>query len=201
MRPLAPVPRSSPTTSHSATVALVHEFASYTRPEGTMGKALDWSTQVVFSADLVARAAELEHPTLTGRPIHVLRQGRCDVPPRVKGGSPARDAMDLEGVFRRLDAEKALIVLGCGTVHLRKGVDLFLSCAAAVAALGTKRPVRFVWIGHGYDPQRDASYSCYLADQIARSGLENIVTILDEVADLQPAYSQTDVFFLSSRLD
>jgi len=183
-------------------VTLAHEFASYTRPEGAMGQALDWSTQVVFSAELVARAAQREHPTLSGRPIHVLRQGRCDVPARWgEGGRPAQSAEDLGRVFRPKGAEHALVVLGCGTVHLRKGVDLFLSCAAAVAAAGTRRPVRFVWIGHGYDPRSDVTYSCYLADQIARSGLESSVTILDEVEDLEPAYRLADVFFLSSRLD
>jgi glycosyltransferase involved in cell wall biosynthesis len=183
-------------------VTLVHEFASYTRPAGAMGQALDWSTQIVFSADLVARAAQREHPTLTGRSIHVLRQGRCDVPPRWnEDGSPARSAEGLDHLFRPKGAENALVVLGCGTVHLRKGVDLFLSCAAAVAALGPRRPVRFVWIGHGYEPETDVTYSCYLAEQIAHSGLEDSVTILDEVPDLEPAYRLADVFFLSSRLD
>src|SRR5262245_8020270 len=183
-------------------VTLFHEFASYTRPEGAMGQALDWSTQVVFSAELVARAAEREHPALTGRAIHVLPQGRCDVPARRgHSGPPARSTEDLARAVRPKEAEDALVVLGCGTVQIRKGVDLFLSCAAAVVASGTGRPVRFVWIGHGYDPRNDVTYSCYLADQIARSGLESIVSILDEVEDLEPAYRQADVFLLSSRLD
>jgi glycosyltransferase involved in cell wall biosynthesis len=182
-------------------VTLFHEFASYTRPQGAMGEALDWSTQVVFSAELVARTAEREHPVLAGRTIHVLRQGRCDVPARWDHSGPARIAEDLAWAVRPKEARDALVVLGCGTVHIRKGVDLFLSCAAAVAASGTRRPVRFVWIGHGYDPRNDVTYSCYLADQIARSGLESIVSILDEVEDLEPAYQQADVFLLSSRLD
>jgi glycosyltransferase involved in cell wall biosynthesis len=183
-------------------VTLAHEFASYTRPSGAMGQALDWSTQVIFSAELVARNAQQEHPTLAGRTIHVLRQGRCDVPARWDGPEAgAKQAPDLARVFRPRGAEDALVVLGCGTVHIRKGVDLFLACAAAVTAAGTKRPVRFIWIGHGYDPENDVNYSCYLADQIARSGLQGHVEILDEVEDLEPAYRLADVFFLSSRLD
>ncbi len=183
-------------------VALVHEFASYTRPEGTMGQALDWSTQIVFPAEVVARAAQKEHPTLLGRPIHVLPQGRCDVPARWRASGPARPSIeDLGQVFRPKGAEGALVVLGCGTVHFRKGVDVFLACAAAVSASDTRRPVRFVWIGHGYDPRRDFTYSCYLADQIARSGLDCSVQILDEIEDVDPAYRLSDVVFLSSRLD
>jgi glycosyltransferase involved in cell wall biosynthesis len=180
---------------------LVHEFASYTRPEGAMGRALDWATQVVFSAEIVERAAHREHPTLGGRMIHVLRQGRCEVPAGENKPTRASTAEDLNRAFRPKGSENALVVLGCGAVHIRKGVDLFISCAASVAALGTRRPVRFVWIGHGYDPKKDAMYSAYLAEQIVNSGVEEIVTILDAVPDLEPAYSAADMFFLSSRLD
>jgi glycosyltransferase involved in cell wall biosynthesis len=183
------------------TVTLVHEFASYTRPVGAMGQALDWSTQVVFSADLVADAARREHPTLTGRPIHVLRQGQCDVPHGHNGGPSARSIDDLAPLFRPPGAENALVVLGCGTVMFRKGIDLFLSCAAAVTASQPKRPVRFVWIGQGYDPEKDSTYSSYLADQILHSGLEAVVTFVDELSDLEPAYTLADAFLVSSRLD
>src|SRR6185295_3191444 len=102
---------------------------------------------------------------------------------------------------RKKDREHTLVVFGCGTVQIRKGVDLFLSCAAAVATIAPKRPVRFVWIGAGYQPEGDPSYSCYLADQIERAGLGQTVSIIDAIADVEPAYALADVFFLSSRLD
>ena len=136
--------------AHVPVVTLVHEFASYTRPAGSMGQALDWSTQVVFPAALVAGAAQKEHPTLRGRTIHVLPQGPCPAP-LAEGAREAAPLVDaLLELRRQKEREHALVVFGCGTVHLRKGVDLFLSCAAAVARLGPKRPVRFVWIGAGY---------------------------------------------------
>jgi hypothetical protein len=185
---------------HVPVVTLVHEFASYTRPAGSMGQALDWSTQVVFSADLVARAAEAEHPTLRGRAIHVLPQGVCHMPPVEVAGDAAGRVALLE-LSRQKDRDHALIVFGCGTVHIRKGVDLFLSCAAAVVRLGVKRPVRFVWIGAGYQPDDDPSYSCYLADQMQRAGLETTVVMIDAISDVQPAYELADIFLLSSRLD
>ncbi|HEX3557554.1 MAG TPA: MMPL family transporter, partial [Thermoanaerobaculia bacterium] len=49
-------------------------------------------------------------------------------------------------VGRPSGSEDATVVLGAGFIHIRKGVDLFLACAAAVSALDPKRPVRFVWI-------------------------------------------------------
>jgi glycosyltransferase involved in cell wall biosynthesis len=188
------------TSAFVPVVSLIHEFVSYTRPKRAVSDGLDLSTQIVFSADVTARSAVTEYPHLSNRKIHVLPQGQCQVPRgAAKAASP--DARTLREVFRPKGYEDALVVLGAGFVHIRKGVDLFLSCAAAVAALPTKRPVRFVWIGSGYDLENDLTYSTYLGEQIARSGLEGSVTIIDAIQELEPAYMMTDVFFLSSRLD
>jgi len=182
-------------------ISLVHEFASYTRPKDSMIEALDWATELVFSAELTAASAKAVHPGLLARTIHVLPQGRCDLPPVETRETSSEDTAKLRRSIRPEGAEDALIVLGAGFVHIRKGVDLFIACAVAVKALKPKRMVRFVWIGRGYDPTHDVAYSCYLAEQIARSGLDDHFEILDEVADLESVYAETDVFFLSSRLD
>ena len=187
--------------AHVPVVTLVHEVASLTRPAGSMGQALDWSTHVVFPAGLVAGSAQKERPALRGRTVHVLPPGPCPAPPATGGRETARDGGALDEVIRRKDSEQALVVLGCGAVHLRKGVDLFLSCAAAVARLGPNRPVRFVWIGGRYQPDDDPHDSCDLADQIERAGLGSTVSIIDAGADLEAAYAVADVLFLSSRSD
>ena len=183
------------------TVMLAHEFATYVRPKSMMRQALEWATEIVFSAELVARSAREEYPVLKNRLVHVLPQGRCELPPARERIDRPSTPPNLARIFRPAGAEDAAVVMGCGTVHIRKGVDLFISCAAAVAAMRPRRPVRFVWIGHGYDPEGDTDYSCYLQDQIARSGLGKTVVIIDEISDLEAAYALTDVFFLSSRLD
>ena len=163
--------------AHVPVVTLVHEFASYTRPAGSMGQALDWSTHVVFSAASSQTRPRKSIPRCEAerftcsRKVAALRPRRRALRKRPRNG----DAL-LE-LRRQKDSEHALVVFGCGTVHIRKGVDLFLSCAAAVARLGPTRPVRFVWIGEGYQPEDDPSYSCYLADQIERAGLG--ATIVD----------------------
>jgi glycosyltransferase involved in cell wall biosynthesis len=60
---------------------------------------------------------------------------------------------------------------------------------------------KFVWVGGGYEPQQDQSYSVYLHEQVKRSGLADCFTFLGEVADIQAVYDRTDVFLLTSRLD
>jgi glycosyltransferase involved in cell wall biosynthesis len=182
-------------------VSLIHEFASCTHPKGAMGEGLDWSTQIVFSTNLTKDSAVNEQPHLSNRAaIHVLPQGRCDIP-RGTAKTEGPSAEVLRKILRPKGYEDALVVLGAGFVHIRKGVDLFLSSAAAVMALRPKRPVRFIWIGHGYDVENDPNYSSYLAEQIDRSELEGNVAIIGAIEDLEPAYQMSDIFFLSSRLD
>jgi glycosyltransferase involved in cell wall biosynthesis len=185
------------------TVTLVHEFAADVRhrgqPAGEMGRWLQWTNQIVFSAQIVAKSVNDEYPHLVDRPVHILPQGPSELPPRQ---APAQQLQSqaLRDEVRPPGDEGKLVVLACGTVFARKGVDLFIACAARVAKLAPKRNVRFVWIGRGFDPSQD-KYSRQLKKQIAKNGLSKMVTILDEVSDLEPAYASANVFFISSRLD
>jgi glycosyltransferase involved in cell wall biosynthesis len=183
------------------TVTLIHEFASYSRPLKAMREALGWVTEPVFSTKVTAESFCKDHPAVRLRRIHILPQGHCQLV-----AAPDEDALRIER--RRIQAamhppgaENAMVVLGCGTVHLRKGVDLFLATAAAVRRLAGDRQIRFVWIGHGYDPEKEMHYSVYIAEQLARSGLSDHVALIDQVTDLEPAYAMADLLFLASRLD
>jgi len=182
-------------------VALVHEFPSHLRTRGEMGRALEGIPHIVFSAEVVAKEARRDWPGLENRKIHVLPQGPSDLPPGGNIEALHRQEESLRRTMRPPGFEEGLVVLGCGTVYTRKGVDLFLSCASAVAALNPRRPVRFVWIGRTLPAETDGGYSKSLSEQIERSGAQDFVAIVDEVSDLEPAYASSDIFFLSSRLD
>ncbi|MDQ6670567.1 MAG: glycosyltransferase [Chloroflexota bacterium] len=182
-------------------VALVHEFAAYTRPLSKMRDAFDWATHVIFPAQFVAESCfEAFAGLACRRGMHVLPQGRPELPSRVES-SPDLVADDLFRTVMAPGHEDAFVVLSAGSVHLRKGVDLFLSTAAAAHRLAPHVRFRFVWIGDGYDPERDIEYSAYLREQIARSGLKDSIFIFDSIVDLEPAFASTDVFFMCSRLD
>ena len=187
-------------------VALIHEFASYTRPLWKMRNVLDWATHVVFPAQLVAQSTYDAFSAFERRRgIHILSQGHAELPSVSSADTTFDSAIDrdtkIAALVRPPDATDAFIVLGAGFVHLRKGIDLFIATAAYAQRLAPDTRFRFVWIGNGYDPTNDVVYSPYLAEQIARSGVSDIVTMLDEVENLDPAYANADVFFLSSRLD
>ncbi|PYR34564.1 MAG: group 1 glycosyl transferase [Acidobacteria bacterium] len=184
------------------TVSLVHEFAAYTRPRDAFTGAVFWSSEVVFSANLTLESARREIPDMDAMNAHVLPQGRCEVP-----GLPdyaarlEEERARVRRVVRPTDAaDDLVVVLGAGSVHLRKGVELFIECAARVVSSG-RTNCRFVWFGHGYNPDLDSGYSAYLADQIRRAGLEKHVVFADETPAFDVAYEEADLFLLSSRLD
>ena len=186
------------------TISLVHEFASYTRPKSAFGDALFWSSEVVFSANVTKENAFSTFPDLDAVAVHVMPQGKCLLPASTQDAAAAeqQEATKLRRLIRPAGLDEGtLVVLGAGFVQLRKGVDLFLECAARVQRLAGVRKVRFVWIGSGYDPDHDVAYSVYLHDQIRRAGLENHVAFLGETSAIEVAYDEADVLLLSSRLD
>jgi glycosyltransferase involved in cell wall biosynthesis len=181
-------------------VALIHEFAGYMLLRDEMAPALEWATLSVFSSALTAAAARAAYKSGPSVPVHILRQGRPDLPPREgKAIEEERDLIRL--AMRPVPSEDEFLVLGVGTLNIRKGVDFFLATAAAVAALRPRRKVRFVWIGSPRQEVMDLVYANFIEEQAARSGIERMVTFVGDVADLDPAYELADVFFMCSRLD
>ena len=183
------------------TVTLIHEFSAYMRPLGFIRPSLGATSELVFSTGVAASSFCQDHQALLQRRVHILPQGYCRPVEEAPEERIESEREHLRAKMRPEGSEDAFVVLGAGFVHIRKGVDLFLASAAAAKRLGSKRPLRFVWIGQGYDPDEELGYSVYLAEQIARSGLEGHVVMLDEVVDLEAAYEMSDAFYMASRLD
>jgi glycosyltransferase involved in cell wall biosynthesis len=185
------------------TISLVHEFASYTRPKEAFREALQWSSEVVFSANVTRDNAFSTFPELAEASATVLPQGKCILPPSFTDvDAEHREGQRLQALIRPKDLpSETLVVLGAGFVQLRKGVDLFIECASRVKRRAGDRKFRFVWIGNGYDPDADVAYSVYLQDQIRRADLTAEVVFLGETSAIEAAYEVADLFLLSSRLD
>ena len=180
-------------------ISLMHEFAEYVVPQKRVLDMVVGSQLVVFSSSLTAESA-LNCNVFNGfRNYLVLPQGKSKI--------PASNAIPTSGqlakLLERQAIEKRFFVIGCGFVQIRKGVDIFISTAHRLGQKLGRDKVRFVWVGDGYDPQKDLFYSVWLRDQIARSGLEDVVTILPGVSadDLEKLYTSADAMLMSSRLD
>ena len=184
-------------------VILIHEFASYTRPLEAFREAFAWASSVVFSAEITRDNAFLINPELAATPVSVHPQGKCVLPESIKDVSKegVEKHLFLASVRPEHGSRETFVVLGAGAIHLRKGVDLFIDCAARYKRIAKGRSFRFVWIGGGYDPEGDVDYSSYLLDQIQRAELSEHVFFVGETSYIEAAYSNADVFLLTSRLD
>jgi len=186
-----------------AVITLVHEFSSYTRPLDNLGRVLFWSTELVFSSKLIYENACLDFPDLVNRNTHILPQGKCNLPKSTNGSSFGESsAENFNSIFNTVNTiTKKKIVLGVGSVHMRKGVDHFIECANLISSHPRFNQWRFIWIGKGYDPELDGNYSIFLKDQIQRSGLVDRLTILGETGEIMKAYQQSEILVIPSRLD
>lgn len=182
---------------------LIHEYAAYCKPAHPFDHVVKFSGKVVFSAPTTkANAIEEigELPILTES--LVLPQGQCvaELAARTDADQAAETRLIAQALDKGAEAD-AVVVVGAGSVNLRKGVDVFIQCAAQLRKKAPNVPFKFVWVGGGYEPQQDQAYSVYLHEQVKRSGLADRFTFLGEVADIQAVYDRTDIFLLTSRLD
>ena len=186
------------------TVTLVHEFPNGDAAAARMQSGMMLSTQVVFDAASQHRSALQCWPGITARNQSVFHQGASEVPadPKKAASIGTFEEKRRPAVFDAVRGTDGLpVVLGLGTMSMRKGVDLFVSCAqAAVRRLGAGQ-VRFVWIGHVPKPHPEWQFMDWLGDQVKRAGLSDSIVFLDAVDDLAGAYAAADVVMISSRLD
>jgi glycosyltransferase involved in cell wall biosynthesis len=92
-------------------------------------------------------------------------------------------------------ADDAFVVGGSGTTDWRKGSDLFVATARALAARSSDRSVHFVWVGG--DPKPIG----LLRRDVERAGLSGRVTFVGRQTDAWPYHSAFDAFLLTSRED
>lgn len=182
---------------------LIHEYAAYCKPLHPFEHAVKFSNKIVFSASTTKLNAieEMGELTILNDSL-VLPQGRCVA--EVESGDGLREAEEVQTIAKTLGEKTGLssvVVVGAGSVNLRKGVDVFIQCAALLRKKAPAVNFRFVWVGGGYEPEKDQAYSVYLQEQVKRSGLSDCFDFLGEVENIQAIYDRTDVFLLTSRLD
>jgi glycosyltransferase involved in cell wall biosynthesis len=182
-------------------VGLIHEFASYSRPMGKITDAVARLDRCVVPAELVKGSALQEIYTICGsRAKNLVVRPQGHLPESLWSSRFALDDDDgmRAQMQRRLSGHR--VVLGAGFVHIRKGLDLFVETARWTKELSSE-PVHFLWIGDGWAPNTDFTYSLWIQDSLERWGLTDDVTIIEAQNTIDWAFELADVFLLSSRLD
>lgn len=94
--------------------------------------------------------------------------------------------------------EDAFVVVGCGTLDLRKGADLFLQAAVEVLKrVDGSRPTRFLWIG----AHKALDLVRALTDDVRKLGLKKEIQFIGEMPSPHGLISLADVYWLTSRED
>lgn len=182
------------------TISLIHEFASCINPRTAIRESLLWGSQTVFSAQLVLDDNAKYCSDLNNFDIKIIPQGKCESFSSLNIPSEEEDEI-VASINSDKKCSGTALILGCGFVHIRKGVDLFLLSASSINKKGTNIPYKFIWAGGGFSPETDLSYSSYIQDQVDRSGIDNNVKFIGEIRNIDRIYDIIDILFLSSRLD
>jgi glycosyltransferase involved in cell wall biosynthesis len=177
-------------------ISLLHELPSSYKPED-YNTVFSASQKVVFPIDYVYEAAA----KVIRMPVDkatVMSQGLLDSKfgQRVDRDSARTSICEQLGL--PIDS---FLVLGCGTLDLRKGIDHFAAVARRVAQLNHDgdKPIHFVWVGGG--PTWTHSAFHYVQLDLQKSGAARFVHFVGEQDDTEPYFVASDAFFMSSRVD
>lgn len=184
------------------TVSLVHEFSADTRPRSAFPDLLSLSTRTVFSTKATLEDVASDFWLYPSSSIHIAPQGKCVVP--ASSHAPKETANEkawLKQNLRPQGVDRKFLVIGVGTISLRKGVDLFFDCATIIKNEPGGERFQFVWIGDDPYPEGAFSLSLFLADQFKRASLEPQMKIVRATSQIELAYELANVLIISSRLD
>lgn len=193
-------------------VTLIHEYPQYTLPREKLARAIFFSDWIVFSSrhvqakwfDYIDSTYEFRftHSSVQHQPVSNSIISQLDEIAALQKRENFRDfALDRYQV----DLRDKIVIMGGGTVQLRKGVDLFLQTHLSLKWMVENGHVKvpkeflFLWIGGGFS-DKDLNFGLWLNEQISHvRGAEFV--IMEPNEHFHHFMAASDLFFCSSRLD
>jgi glycosyltransferase involved in cell wall biosynthesis len=143
-----------------------------------------------FVADALARRYDVSREQLT-----VIPTGH---PPPASNNTVPSAASRIDTRSRLGVPDEAFLVLGCGSLHHRKGPDLFVQVAQLALRRLEGERLYFVWVG---GPEPGAAFLEWCEHDIAAAGLDGHVRFIGHTDDVTSYYEAADAFLLPSRED
>lgn len=173
-------------------ISLVHEMA-YLYPDNEFSSIADHSDLIIFPSNIVSKYAS--ENTYIPKDKSIVR-GQGLLKPEILSSSVDKAR---KSIRKELGLPKdAFIILGCGTLTMRKGPDLFIYTAFEVLKK-KKDQIYFVWIGNRHPDVNDSFEWIY--HDIELKGLEDRILFPGAKSDPNPYFLGSDLFFLTSRAD
>lgn len=184
-------------------LSLIHEFSEYTRPTGTMFKIVKDADAIVVPAaiikdSLLKEVMQYVDYKRVPNHIHIIPQGKLPDIPDTYGDENTPE--ELYSKLKINSGEDVKIIVASGWVQIRKGTDSFVALARYIKQLYSGK-CKFVWVGDGFDPERDLGYSVWLQREIEFSGLGDDFIFLQHQKNLDTIFAIADVFCMTSRMD
>ncbi|WP_234360187.1 rhamnan synthesis F family protein [Francisella philomiragia] len=183
-------------------LSLVHEFAGYVVHGSVMRDTLVAADSVVIPAKIIQESItnhlrDFEIISNVPKNISIYPQGKLPFIPKNYGHADSVDkilqkiGIDNIGNYR--------IIVGAGSIDIRKGVDLFISVARYIKQNYEGR-CKFVWVGDGLK-ESDYTYSYWLQREIRLFDLSDDFVFLEHQQSLDAIFSIADIYCLTSRMD
>ena len=182
-------------------IGLAHELTYSIRFRNWTGeaKALIANSQALIVAGSSIRDAYRAEFPAASTPIHIVPQSHNIDPASLTN----EYRLSHRGAVRtRLGlAEEDVMVMGCGTADLRKGVDFFVQTAREMAigksfSLPNGGRIVLVWLGN-----IEPGYRVWAEKDIIELGMQGRLIFLRSTPDAAPHYAAADIFFQCSRED
>jgi glycosyltransferase involved in cell wall biosynthesis len=161
--------------------------------QGTLWDTLASSRRVIvasqFVKDQLGRRYGIDPDRLTS-----LHTGYLPWP-----SQPGEREQARQRVLQELKLDSTtFLVLGCGSVHHRKGTDLFVQVAREVQEMGGGERFFFLWIG---GDQEGSAFSSWCVHDIRASGLQEMVLLAGPRESTLDYFAAADAYALTSRED
>lgn len=182
-------------------LSLIHEFAGYVMPAELFVENALISQSIVVPAKIVKdsimqRLSDIQKSQVSHK-VLVRPQGKLPFIPPLYGCDLDKTALlDKIGIAQHSDYK---IVVGAGSIDIRKGVDLFISMAKYIKKY-YKGKCKFVWVGDGLKDD-DYKYSFWLKREVELFQLENNFIFLEHQHNLDEIFAIADIYCLTSRMD
>lgn len=176
-------------------VSLIHELPS-SYSETDYQRLYQISQKVVFPCNWVRDQTDAKTSIPFGKTM-VLSQGLLDP----DFGNRIERNVARRQIREELElAPDSQLVLGCGTLDLRKGIDHFANIARRyLEEKQAKTPVHFIWVGGG--PRWKHSAYHYVQIDLENSSVQSRVHFIGERENVAPYFLGADLFLLTSRVD
>jgi len=174
---------------------LVHELPSSYSEEDYQG-VYETAQKIIFPVNAVQEAANDKTPIPQSKSI-VLSQGLLDP----TFGTGITREVAYSQIRKELHLpENSFIVLGCGSLDLRKGIDHYANIARRVVQTNHSNiPVHFVWVGEGARWTHSPYH--YVQLDLDKTPARDHVHFIGERNNVEPYFVGADAFMMSSRVD